>query len=143
MTAFAAFQPRTSGRDDRDLHDDSDGKTYERCCRRSTSMASSSLRRTTGACVVSPSARESERQRDRGETTDYRAVPVSEQERERLLDERGFPLLAYVFTGFARGSSSGWICASRSDGRSLICTRYSSARSADRTWIRFAASRDI
>ena len=36
-----------------------------------------------------------------GETTDYRAVPVSEQERERLLDESGFPLVAYVFTGFA------------------------------------------
>ncbi len=36
-----------------------------------------------------------------GETTDYRAVPVSEQERERLLDDSGFPLVAYVFTGFA------------------------------------------
>jgi hypothetical protein len=36
-----------------------------------------------------------------GETTDYRAVPVSEQEREHLLDESGFPLIAYLFTGFA------------------------------------------
>ena len=36
-----------------------------------------------------------------GETTDYRAVPVTEEERERLLDESGFPLVAYVFTGFA------------------------------------------
>jgi hypothetical protein len=36
-----------------------------------------------------------------GKSTDYHAVPVSEQERERLLDEPGFPLLAYVFTGFA------------------------------------------
>jgi len=36
-----------------------------------------------------------------GETTDYRAVPVSEEQRERLLDESGFPLVAYVFTGFA------------------------------------------
>jgi hypothetical protein len=36
-----------------------------------------------------------------GETTDYRAVPVSEEERERLLDESGFPLVAYFFTGFA------------------------------------------
>ena len=36
-----------------------------------------------------------------GETTDYRAVPVSEEERKRLLDESGFPLVAYVFTGFA------------------------------------------
>ena len=36
-----------------------------------------------------------------GQTADYRAVPVSEEERERLLDESGFPLLAYLFTGFA------------------------------------------
>ena len=36
-----------------------------------------------------------------GGTTDYRAVPVSEEERERLLDEPGFPLIGYVFTGFA------------------------------------------
>jgi hypothetical protein len=36
-----------------------------------------------------------------GEITDYRAVPVSEEERERLLDESGFPLVAYLFTGFA------------------------------------------
>ena len=36
-----------------------------------------------------------------GEVTDYRAVPVSEAERERLLEESGFPLVAYFFTGFA------------------------------------------
>jgi hypothetical protein len=36
-----------------------------------------------------------------GETSDYHAVPVSEEQRERLLDEPGFPLVAYVFTGFA------------------------------------------
>ena len=36
-----------------------------------------------------------------GQTTDYLAVPVSEEEHERLLDESGFPLLAYLFTGFA------------------------------------------
>jgi hypothetical protein len=36
-----------------------------------------------------------------GETTDYRAVPVSEEERERLRDESGFPWVAYVFSGFA------------------------------------------
>ena len=34
-------------------------------------------------------------------TRDYRAVPVSEAERERLLDDSGFPALAYLFTGFA------------------------------------------
>ena len=37
----------------------------------------------------------------KGETIDYRAVPLSEEERERLLDESGFPLAGYVFTGFA------------------------------------------
>lgn len=37
----------------------------------------------------------------RGEITDYRAIPVSEEERRRLLDESGFPLVGYVFTGFA------------------------------------------
>jgi hypothetical protein len=36
-----------------------------------------------------------------GVTGDYRAVPVSEEERERLLDDSGFPALAYLFTGFA------------------------------------------
>ena len=36
-----------------------------------------------------------------GETTDYQAVPVSEAERDRLLDESGFPRVGYVFTGFA------------------------------------------
>ncbi len=36
-----------------------------------------------------------------GETRKYRAVSVSKQERERLLDESGFPAVAYIFTGFA------------------------------------------
>jgi hypothetical protein len=36
-----------------------------------------------------------------GATTEYRAVPVSEEQRDRLLDAPGFPTLAYVFTGFA------------------------------------------
>jgi len=36
-----------------------------------------------------------------GETADYRAVRVSEAQRERLLDESGFPWVGYVFTGFA------------------------------------------
>lgn len=35
------------------------------------------------------------------ETRSYRAVPVSEAEREYLLDNSGFPKLAYLFTGFA------------------------------------------
>ncbi|MEM7411407.1 MAG: nitroreductase/quinone reductase family protein [Myxococcota bacterium] len=35
------------------------------------------------------------------DTTDYRAVPVSDEERDRLLDESGFPWFAYVLTGFA------------------------------------------
>jgi hypothetical protein len=37
----------------------------------------------------------------KGETADYRAVPVSEEERTRLLGESGFPRVAYFFTGFA------------------------------------------
>ncbi len=36
-----------------------------------------------------------------GRTEAYRAVPVSAEERDRLLDESGFPLIAYLFTGFA------------------------------------------
>ncbi len=36
-----------------------------------------------------------------GETRQYLAVPVSESERERLLDHSGFPKVAYLFTGFA------------------------------------------
>jgi hypothetical protein len=36
-----------------------------------------------------------------GETRKYQAVPVSKQERERLLDDSGFPKFAYLFTGFA------------------------------------------
>lgn len=36
-----------------------------------------------------------------GETKNYRAVPVSELERDRLLDNSGFPKVAYLFTGFA------------------------------------------
>jgi hypothetical protein len=35
------------------------------------------------------------------QTTQYRAVPVSEQERERLLHDSVFPAIAYLFTGFA------------------------------------------
>ena len=38
---------------------------------------------------------------DSGGFVDYRAVPVSDEERERLLDESGFPAIAYLFTGFA------------------------------------------
>jgi hypothetical protein len=36
-----------------------------------------------------------------GKTMKYQAVPVSEEERARLLDESGFPKVAYLFTGFA------------------------------------------
>lgn len=36
-----------------------------------------------------------------GETRNYRAIPVSAEERERLLHESGFPAFAYLFTGFA------------------------------------------
>ncbi len=36
-----------------------------------------------------------------GEKTDYRAVPVGDEERERLFEAHGFPWFAYLFTGFA------------------------------------------
>lgn len=36
-----------------------------------------------------------------GEVTDYRAVPVDDEERERLLNDPGFPPIVYLFTGFA------------------------------------------
>ncbi len=36
-----------------------------------------------------------------GRTAEYLAVPVSEDERQRLLEESGFPFIATVFTGFA------------------------------------------
>jgi hypothetical protein len=36
-----------------------------------------------------------------GKTTSYRAVPVSEEERDRLRKDSGFPRVAYLFTGFA------------------------------------------
>jgi hypothetical protein len=36
-----------------------------------------------------------------GEARDYRAVPVSDAEREQLFEEHGFPWIVYPFTGFA------------------------------------------
>lgn len=36
-----------------------------------------------------------------GETRDYRAVPVTEAEKEHLFETHGFPWPFYVFTGFA------------------------------------------
>ena len=104
MTAFAAFQPENIGGETIVISTtDSDGKTYERVLSpidvdgqlfvAANHWPRAWYRRALANPHVSVTRG--------GKTTDYRAVPVSEQERERLLDEPGFPLVAYVFTGFA------------------------------------------
>jgi len=103
MTAFAAFQPENVGGEtivltttdaDRESHErvlspiDYDGRLFV--------AANHWPRAWYHRALENPDVSVT-----RNETTDYRAVPVSEEERERLLDESGFPLVAYVFTGFA------------------------------------------
>ncbi len=104
VTAFAAFQPENIGGATIVLSTTgADGKSYERVLSpidddgRLFVAANHWPRAWYHRALENPDVRVT---RDR-ETTDYRAVPVSEQERERLLDESGFPLVAYVFTGFA------------------------------------------
>lgn len=104
MTAFAAFQPENIGGETIVITTtDAEGETHERVLspiqldgqlfvaanhwprawyRRALAHPDVSVKRGTT-------------------TTDYRAVRVSETERERLLDEPGFPWFAYLFTGFA------------------------------------------
>ena len=104
MTAFAAFQPENIGGETIVLvTTDADGEPHERVL--------SPIDRDGQLFVAAnhwPRAwyRRALENPDvsvirKGETTDYRAVPVSEEERELLLDESGVPLVAYVFTGFA------------------------------------------
>jgi len=104
MTALAAFQPENIGGETIVISTtDSDGKTYERVLSpidvdgQLFVAANHWPRAWYRRALANPNVSVTRG----GETTDYRAVPVSEQERERLLDEPGFPLLAYVFTGFA------------------------------------------
>ena len=104
MTGFAAFQPENLGGETIVLSTTgSDGKVYERVLSPIDDdgqlfvAANHWPRAWYHRALENPEVRVSRG----GTTTDYRAVPVSEQERERLLDESGFPVFLYLFTGFA------------------------------------------
>ncbi len=104
MTAFAAFQPENIGGPTIVLSTTgADGTSHERVLSpidddgRLFVAANHWPRAWYRRVLENPNVRVTRG----GETTDYRAVPVSEDERERLLDESGFPAIAYLFTGFA------------------------------------------
>ncbi len=104
MTAFAAFQPENVGGSTIVISTiDAEGNSHERVVTpiddNGTLIVAANHwpRAWYHRALANPDVSVT---RD-GETTKYRAVPVSEQERERLLDESGFPKVAYVFTGFA------------------------------------------
>ena len=104
ITAFSAFQPENLGGETIVLSTtDSDGKSYDRVLSpiddngQLVVAANHWPRAWYHRALENPEVRVTRR----GETTDYRAVPVSEEERERLLDESGFPVVLYLFTGFA------------------------------------------
>ncbi len=104
MTAVAAFQPENIGGETIVITTtDADGGSHERVLSlidydgRLFVAANHWPRAWYHRALENPDVRVTRN----GEITDYRAVPVSEEERERLLDEPGFPLALYVFTGFA------------------------------------------
>ncbi len=104
MTAFAAFQPENIGGTTIVLSStDANGASHERVLSPIDDdgqlfvAANHWPRAWYHRALENPNVRVTRE----GETADYRAVPVSERERERLLDESGFPLVVYVFTGFA------------------------------------------
>ncbi len=104
MTAFAAFQPENIGGATIVITTTgADGESYDRVLSpidddgQLVVAANHWPRAWYRRALENPDVRVTRE----GEITDYRAVPVSEEERERLLDESGFPLVAYVFTGFA------------------------------------------
>ena len=104
MTAFAAFQPEDIGGTTIVISTtDAAGTHYERVVSpidldgQFFVAANHWPRAWYQRALENPNVRVTRE----GQTTDYTAVPVSEQERERLLDESGFPLVAYFFTGFA------------------------------------------
>jgi len=104
MTAFAAFQPENIGGETIVITTtDPDGEAHERVVSpidvdgRLYVAANHWPRAWYRRALENPDVSVNRG----GETIDYRAIPVSEAERERLLDEPGFPALAYVFTGFA------------------------------------------
>jgi deazaflavin-dependent oxidoreductase (nitroreductase family) len=104
ITAVAAFQPENLGGETIVLSTTgSDGKSYERVLSPIDDNGQLFVAANHWPRAWYHRARENPEVRVTrgGKTTDYRAVPVSEQERERLLDESGFPLVLYIFTGFA------------------------------------------
>jgi hypothetical protein len=105
MTAFAAFQPENvGGRETIVLSTfDANGEAHERVLspidldEKLFVAANHWPRGWYRRALANPEVRVA-----RGdELTDYRAVPVTEAERERLFDASGFPAIAYLFTGFA------------------------------------------
>ena len=104
MTAFAAFQPENIGGTTIVITTTgADGESYDRVLSPIDDDGQLVVAANHWPRAWYPRALENPdvRVTREGEITDYRAVPVSEEERERLLDESGFPLVAYVFTGFA------------------------------------------
>lgn len=104
VTAVAAFQPEDLGGPTiRITTTDADGETYDRVLTpiddgdRLFVSANHWPRAWYRRALENPDVRVT---RD-GATTAYRAVPVDDQERERLLDAFGFPWPFYVLTGFA------------------------------------------
>ena len=103
MTAIAAFQPEIGGTTIVLSTTAADGRSHERVLSpidddgRLFVAANHWPRAWYHRVLENPKVRVTRE----GETTDYLAVPVGEEERERLLDESGFPAIAYLFTGFA------------------------------------------
>ena len=104
MTAFAAFQPENIGGTTIVITTTGeDGQTFERVLSpiddngQLVVAANHWPRAWYRRALANPDVAVTRS----GETIDYRAVPVSDAERERLLDDSGFPLVAYFFTGFA------------------------------------------
>ena len=105
MTAFAAFQPENvGGRETIVIATlDADGGPHERVVSpidldgRLFVAANHWPRAWYHRALANPEVRVTRG----GKTAAYRAVPVSDEERERLLDAPGFPVIAYLFTGFA------------------------------------------
>jgi hypothetical protein len=103
MTAFAAFQPEIGGSTIVITTTDADGTSHDRVVSplddggQLVVAANHWPRAWYHRALANPNVRVT---RD-GATADYLAVPATAEERERLLDESGFPLLGYLFTGFA------------------------------------------
>jgi deazaflavin-dependent oxidoreductase (nitroreductase family) len=104
MTAFAAFQPENIGGPTIVITTTgADGALYDRVLSpidddgQLVVSANHWPRAWYRRALANPDVRVTRE----GQVSDYRAVPVSAEERERLLDDSGFPLVAYLFTGFA------------------------------------------